>query len=235
MNNLVAAAVLALAVAPTGAYAQNAVKLDGTRLDLSVRGEVTRVPDVAVLSAGVVTQSADARSAMAANAARMTRVLAALKDAGIEARDVSTSSVGLSPQYRYSENQPPVITGYQANNSVTIRFRDISKSGTILDTLVREGANNIDGPSLTIDRPEAALDEARASAIKTARSRAELYARAAGLTVKRIVSVSEADDGPGPRPLAIMTARRDAMAEKTEIAPGEQTVGVTLSVSFELN
>lgn len=236
MNHLVAAAVLAAALVPAAGSAQVPVKLDGTRLDLSVRGEVTRVPDVAIISAGVVTQAADARAAMADNATKMSRVLAALKKAGIDARDVSTSSVGLSPQYRYVENQPPVITSYQANNTVTVRFRDVARSGTILDTLVKEGANTINGPTLTIDKPESAIDEARLAAMKTARARAELYARAAGLTIRRIVSISEAGDGPVPQPYPVMMiARGDTAAAKTEIAPGEQAIGITLSISFELN
>lgn len=235
MNTWMAVAMMAGAALPGVADAQTAMKLDGTRLDLSVRGEVSRVPDLAVISAGVVTQAEDARGALAENAARMSRVLAALRKAGIEPRDVATSNIGLSPQYRYVENLPPVITGYQANNTVTVRFRDISKAGAILDTLVKEGANSINGPTLTIDKPEAALDEARAAAMRMARARADLYARAAGLTVRRIVSISESGDGPGPQPYPVaMMARGDA-APKTEIAAGEQAIGVTLSVSFELN
>ncbi len=235
MKNWAIATMLAGAMIPAMADAQVAAKLDGTRLDLSVRGEVTRVPDIAIISAGVVTQAEDARGALAENAAKMGRVLAALKKAGIEARDVATSNISLSPQYRYVENLPPVITGYQANNNVTVRFLEISKAGAILDTLVKEGANSINGPTLTIDKPEAALDEARAAAMRTARTRADLYARAAGLTVRRIVSISEAGDGPGPQPYPMATMARSDAAPKTEIAAGEQAIGVTLAVSFELN
>jgi uncharacterized protein YggE len=128
---------------------------------------------------------------MRQNSTRMATVLAALKRAGVAERDIQTSSISLSPQYRYAQNEPPVITGYQASNQVTVRFRDIAKSGAILDALVKEGANNISGPNLTIDKPEAALDEARTAAVATARARAELYAKAAGLRVDRILSISE--------------------------------------------
>lgn len=235
MKNWAAAAMMAGAAIPAMAGAQTAPRLDGTRLDLSVRGEVTRVPDIAIITAGVVTQAIDARTALADNAAKMSRVLSALKKAGIEARDVSTSNISLSPQYRYVENVPPVITGYQASNTVTVRFRDIAKAGGILDTLVSEGANSINGPTLTIDKPEVALDEARLAAMKTARARADLFARAAGLSVRRIVSISEAGDGPGPQPYPVATMARGDAAAKTEIAAGEQAIGVTLSVTFELN
>ena len=208
--------------------------ISGTRLDITARGDVRRIPDVAVISAGVTTNAADAASAMQDNANRMSRVLAALKKAGVASRDVSTSSINLSPQYRYVENQAPVIVGYQASNQVTVRFRDIAKSGTILDALVKEGSNQINGPMLTIDKPEAAQDEARMAAIKAARARASLYATALGMKVVRVVSISESEGySGGPVPVMAMRSM-DAAAEKTEIMPGEQSVTVNVSVVFEL-
>jgi uncharacterized protein len=208
--------------------------LAGTRLELVARGEVRRVPDIAVITAGVVTQSRDASSAMRENATRMARVIAALKNAGIAERDIATASVNLSPQYRYVENQAPVITGYQASNQLSIRFRDIARSGTILDTLVTEGANQIAGPNLQIDKPQTAFDEARVSAVRQARSRAELYAGAAGLRIKRIVSITE-QEGYAPPPMPMMQMARGESADaKTEVLAGEQTLSVALNVVFEL-
>ena len=221
---------------PAMADTQNVTQstLNGTRLEISVRGEVKRVPDVAVISTGVITQSADAATVMRDNAARMARVLAALKRAGVADKDVTTSAVNLSPQYRYNNNQPPVITGYQANNQVTVRFRDITRSGAILDALVKEGSNEINGPNLAIDKPEAALDEARIAAITAGRARAEVYASAAGMKIKRIISISE-NDGMSvvPRPMMTMMAK-SAEAADTVIMPGEQAHGMTVTMVFEL-
>jgi uncharacterized protein YggE len=132
----------------------------GTRLDISATGEATRVPDVANISAGVITRAATARAALEQNAARMDRVRASLKRAGIADRDIQTSNISLNPEYRYVQDQPPRLNGYTASNQVNVRFRDIAKSGDILDALVAEGANSINGPSLTIDKPDEALDEA---------------------------------------------------------------------------
>jgi len=208
--------------------------ITGTRPDLNPTGEATRVPDVAVISAGVVTRSPTATGAIQDAADRMQRVLAALKRAGIEGRDIQTSSVSLNPEYRYVENQPPQLTGYTASNQLTIRFRDIRNSGKILDALVKEGANQINGPNLTIDKPEAALDEARAKAVAMGRARAELYARSLGLRVARVVVVSETGGNypvPPPRPM-VMEAR--AMAANTTIEAGEQKLEVTLAMTFEL-
>src|SRR3546814_4927606 len=86
---------------------------------------------------------------------------------------MQTSSVNLQPQYRYQENQPPQLVGYQASNMVQVRFRKIEDSGRIIDALVAQGANQINGPSLSVDQADAALDEARAAALAKARQRAE--------------------------------------------------------------
>jgi uncharacterized protein len=232
-----AAAILAAGVS-TMASAQvqpQGPVITGTRLDVSARGEVTRVPDVALINAGVVTQAADAATAMRENATRMARMVAALRKAGIAERDLSTASISLSPQYRYVENQAPVITGYQASNQLNVRFRDIAKSGSVLDTLVKEGANQINGPSMMLDNPQAAMDEARIAAIKAARARADLYAGATGMKVKRIVSISESEGfSPGPVPVMARGMAMDAAA-KTEMLPGEQSIAVSVSVVFELN
>ncbi len=83
----------------------------------------------------------------------MARVLAAVKRAGVADRDIQTATVQLQPQYRYGDNVPPVITGYQATNTLSVRFRDVAKSGSVLDALVAQGANQIDGPNLSIDKP----------------------------------------------------------------------------------
>lgn len=237
-------AVLAMALlAAVPATAQQAaptveplVPAAGTVLEVSAEGRTTRVPDLATIRAGVVSQAPTAAAALSDNAQRMARVIAALKRAGVAERDVATSTVGLAPQYRYADNQPPTITGYQATNSVAIRFRDVARAGTILDALVAQGANQIDGPNLSIDKPDAALDEARTDAVKRARAKADVYAAAAGLRVVRMVSISEAgQDAGGPEPVRpMMMMRVQAEAAPTQIAPGEKDVTVTLSVRFLL-
>jgi uncharacterized protein YggE len=231
---LLAAAALAV---PTAATAQTAVQVQpitGTRLDISATGEVARVPDIAVISTGVVTRAATATAAIQQNATRMERVRAALRRAGIEDRDIQTSSINLNPEYVYVERQPPRLTGYTASNQVSVRFRDIRKTGEILDALVAEGANQINGPSLTIDKPEQALDEARLKALANGRARAELYARALGMRVTRLLSVSESGGYAAPPP--IMYARAEGMSAdaSTKIDPGEQKVQVSVAMSFEL-
>jgi uncharacterized protein YggE len=230
---------LALSAAAPTAVAAQAVQapmpaIAGTRLEVSATGEATRVPDLAIISAGVVTRQATATAAIQENATRMDRVLAALKRAGIEERDVQTSSINLNPEYRYQENQAPKLVGYSASNQVSIRFRDIRNTGKILDALVAEGANQINGPTLTIDKPEAALDEARLKALAAGRARADVYARALGRRVARIVSISESGgSSPVPPPMPMMMEAR-AQGGDSKILPGEQKLQVTLSIVFDL-
>ena len=234
-----AAAILAALPLPAIAQVatQPAVMIDGTILDVAATGKTSRVPDVATIRAGVVTQAPTAAAALSENANRVDRVLAALKSAGVAPRDIQTATISLQPQYRYAENQPPVITGYQASNTVAVRFRDVARSGTILDTLVKQGANQIEGPNLSIDKPEAAEDEARVDAVAKARARAELYARAAGLSVTRIVSISETGgyqpNPPMPMPMMVKAQRGAEMAD-TAIAAGEQDVTISVTVRFLL-
>ncbi|MCL6729012.1 SIMPL domain-containing protein [Sphingomonas hankyongi] len=235
---LIAALALGAALAPSAAVAQAAPTFSeaiaGTRLDISATGETTRVPDVATVSAGVVTRAATARAALQQNAAQMDRVRDALKKAGIADRDIQTSNISLNPEYRYAENQPPRLTGYTASNQVNVRFRDIAATGDILDALVAVGANQINGPSLTIDKPEEALDEARTKALAAGRARAELYARTLGMRVVRLLAVSESGGNyPVPPPMPVMMEAR-AQSASTKIDPGEQKVQLSLAMTFEL-
>ena len=133
--------------------------------------------------------------------------------------------------------EPPRIIGYEARNNVQVRVRKLGEMGRIIDTLVSAGANQVDGPSFTLDDPKSALDEARVAAVKDARSRAELYARAAGLRISRTISISE---GGGYYPVQpIMVTGRMAGAPPpppppSPVAPGELTLGATVSVQFAL-
>lgn len=238
MKKLLAALLITIAVPAAPAAAQVATTLaqpiTGTRIDVTATGEVTRVPDIAVISAGVVTRSTTAAGAIQENAQRMERVIAALRRAGVADRDIQTTSINLNPEYRYGENQPPQLVGYSASNQVTIRFRDIRASGRILDSLVAQGANQINGPTMTIEHPEAALDEARANAVAIGRQRAELYARALGKRVTRVISLSESGGHYRPPPPMPMAERAMVAQADTEIVPGEQKLEVSLAMVFEL-
>lgn len=212
-----------------------AMPADGTLLSVSASADAKRVPDIATISTGVVTQAADANAAMRANAAQMDKVMAAIRAAGIAERDIQTSGINLNPNYKYVENAPPTIVGYQASNNVNVKVRDLSKLGKVLDTFVEQGANQINGPSFEVDKPDEAYDEARIAAIKKAQARAQTYADALGLKVRRIVSISEGGASfPRPMPMMRAMAADAGFAKETSVAPGESTLSANIEVVFEL-
>lgn len=234
---LLAAACATVSIA-SGAGAQASMPapvLEGTRLDIVATGESRQVPDIAVINAGVVTEASTAAAALSDNNRRMQAVFRALDAAGIEERDIQTASINLNARYDYSDRSEPRLLGYTASNQLTVRFREIARAGVIIDALVAQGVNQINGPSLQIDEPGAAMDEARRDAIAQARQRAELYAAAAGMQVVRIVSISEAG---AERPPVAMVGRAMAMeadqAAPLQIAAGEQWLTANVSVTFEL-
>ncbi len=236
MTILASSLALVFAALPSAASAQTAAKTPAeTLLTISATGQSARAPDIATISAGVLTQASDARTAMQQNANNMTRVIAALKQAGISERDIQTANINLSPQFRYGDNKPPQLTGYQASNTVNVKLRKLDKSGDVLDALVSQGANQINGPQFGLDKPEAAEDEARIAAIKDARARANLYADATGLRVKRIVSISEGGQGyQPPYPMPMMHKSAEAADVSTPVSPGELRTLVSITVTFEL-
>ena len=222
------------ACAQTQPATGHAIAADATLLSVSASADVKHAPDVASVSAGVVTQAADANSAMRANAEQMQKVMAAIRDAGIADKDIQTSGVNLNPNYKYAENQAPAITGYQASNTVNLKVRDLAKLGKVLDALVASGANQVNGPSFEIDQPDAVQDEARRAALAKAQARAGMYAKSLGLQVRRIVSISEGGGFQPPMPMPMVRMQAMAKDAGTEVSPGENTVTASIDVVFEL-
>lgn len=231
-------AVMATFAAPQMAAAQTTDQhamhsVQGTLLSVSAEGSSEARPDMATINLGVTTEGQTAQAALQENARRMNALNQALRRAGIAERDIQTSNVSVHPQQQYRENQAPLITGYQANNTVTARIRNINNVGRVIDAAVAAGGNTIHGVSFSHSDPDAQLDIARRDAIAEARRRAELYASALGMSVHRIVAVQEGGgfSPPMPMPVMRMEAAQDA---STPVAPGEIESRVSVSVTFEL-
>jgi uncharacterized protein YggE len=226
--------VLAVAAAAPGVAA--AADDDAAKrrtIAVSGVGEVQTVPDMAVLSAGVVTDGSTARTALTANSTAMTKVVKSVRDAGVEARDVQTASVNVSPVYsrQTQPGDPPRVSGYRASNMVTVRLRELAKLGAMLDALVAAGANQMHGVRLTVAEPEKPLDEARKKAVADARRKAELFAAASGVRVGAILSVEEAE-GAIPMQRAMAAARMEAASVPVE--PGEIEMRASVRVVFAI-
>lgn len=263
MKSLVAFAILAFAGGSAVAQTSPTVQVsplgpDSALLSLSAEGRSNRVPDLAVFSAGVVTHGVTASEALGNNSRQMDQVVATLKRSGIAERDIQTSSISLSPRWNNPEaeaqriaretrqpyvpaTEPPRIIGYEARNSVQVRVRKLGEMGKIIDMLIEAGANEVNGPSFTLDDQSAALDEARAEAVATGKQRAELYARAAGMRVVRLLSMSEGG-GYYPVQQIFVTASRGGIAgappppppPPAPVSAGELTLGLSLSMQFEI-
>lgn len=212
-----------------------AAPVSAAELVLTATADVARAPDLVTLSGGVTTTAPTAQAAMAENARTMTAVIAAVRKAGVAARDVQTQGLSLQPQYSYTDRKQ-TLTGYQARNTVGLRLRDVENAGALLDTLVKAGANDISGPNFSLDKPEEALDQARRDAIAKARSRAALYADAAGMKVVRIEAITEGGaSAPEPRPmLRSAEMAMDSVSAAPPVEPGEVSMSVSVTVRFVL-
>ncbi|HEY0328121.1 MAG TPA: SIMPL domain-containing protein [Rhodopseudomonas sp.] len=235
MNRVRLSPFAALALAAANLIAAPASADDAPPPMISVTGEgrISVPPDQASVDGGVSTQAKTAREASDANNAAMGKVLLALKAAGIDEKDFQTSRLSLQPQYqqnRPGSSAPNAVTGYLASNSVTVRLRDVTAVASVVDTLVNAGANEIGGIGFSVVAASKLLDEAREQAIADARRKAEIYARAAGVTLGAPISIAEGS-GFEPMPYRKMSAN---LAAAAPVAAGEETLSVTVSVSYAI-
>ncbi len=226
-----AAAVIA---APAPLLAQEA---SAPRIHVTGEGEAAVAPDMAILTLTVMRDAETARAALDAANAAMEEVLAAMREAGIEGRDLQTSGLQISPRYVYPQDGQgqPRITGYEVANTLTVRVRDIAAVGTILDEAVTLGVNQGGNIVFTNDDPKGALEEARRAAVADAMARAGTLADAAGVTLGAVTEISEVSRQPQPIPVAQAAMRMEAAdAGSVPVEAGENVYRVEVSVSFSI-
>ena len=227
--------LLALAVLTATWLAAPALAQTALPPAISVTGEATVSvpPDQAQIDGGVTSEAKTAREASEANNAAMSKVLSALKGAGIDAKDTQTSRLSLQPQfaanYKSSDRTSGIIS-FRASNRVTVKLRDVTKVANVIDVLVGAGANEIGGINFTVTQASKHLDEAREKAIADARRKAEIYAKAAGVTLGEPISIAE----EGAAVPAFRSKMAAPMAAGAQVAPGEETLSVTVSVSWAI-
>lgn len=227
--------LLATPMAVQAGPADDAALLHLTTVNLQAVGEVKADPDQAALTFGVQTQGATAAQALTQTRTRMAASIAALKTAGIEAKDIQTSALTLNPQYAGVANQPPRLTGYQASNQVTVIVHSLPRLGSVIDAVTAAGINAINGVDFGLADPKAAEDEARRRAVKVLAARAALYAEASGLKLGRLITLTEGGGSSPPilRKTFAPAAARFAAAP-TPVEPGQLTVQVEVSATYEL-
>ena len=226
-----AAGLAAAAALQVGAAAPALAKDKPGRITITGEGRADVAPDLASITLGVATQAETAAAALSANAQQLSKVLDRLKAQGIAERDLQTSGLNLGPRQEYAEGQPPKVVGYDASNMLTVRVRDLSKLGGILDAAVGDGANTFNGLAFALADPGPALDEARGKAVADARRKAEQIASAAGVKLGRILEVREGGQAPEPRPVF---ARAMAAMEASPIEGGEVSYSVSVTIAWEI-
>jgi uncharacterized protein YggE len=206
------------------------------RIIVSGEGEATVAPDLALLSLSVMREAKTAREALNANNDAMAAVIAAMKAAGIAERDLQTAGIQISPRYNYTNkpdgNQEAELIAYQVTNTLSVRVRDISKTGEILDKAVSLGVNQGGGISFTNENPAAVVTEARKKAVADAIAKAKTLAEAAGVSVGKVLEITDQSYAPPPMP---MNAKAyDAAGASVPVQAGENAYKVMVNVTFEL-
>ena len=247
------AAVLVIAISAAwyaGAYSRSI--LPQRSFTVSGDGKVVAVPDVAQLSFGVLTEGGkDLADIQSKNTEKINKVIAFIKENGVEDKDIKTEYYNISPRHQYFSCPPTMesfgavsepapcppseIVGYTINQSVSVKVRELNKVGTIVAGVVNAGANSVSGPNFTIDDPDELQNQARAEAIAEARARAKAIARAGKFRLGKLVSIQEGGYYPQPlRAYESFAISADKGAAAPSIEPGSQEVNVTVSLVYEI-
>lgn len=232
------ALLMALLILPAPAALALTVVDEGNsteRIMVSGQGSVDIAPDMAVLSLTVTREAKTARAALDANSSAMADVIKAMRARGIAERDLQTANFSIQPKYSQvprtskGERPAPVIVGYTVRNSLSVRVRDITRLGEVIDESVTLGVNQGGSILFTNDDASQALTAARIAAVKDARQKARTLAEAAGVKAGKVLQISEQSYNPQPMPMMRAAAMADG-ASAVPIATGENTYSVTVQL-----
>jgi len=196
-------------------------------------GTVRVAPDYAHVEGGVTTRAKTVKEATDANSKLMAAITSALLDSGIAQADIQTSRFSIQPVYTPPEPRAePKLTGYRVANQVRVNIRHIGRVGEILDRLVAAGVTNVGSIAFLVSDPSKALDQAREAAIADARRKAEIYARASGLQLGKVIWITE---DSGFLPAAMRAGAPSGMAAAAvPISTGEDTLHARVTVGFDI-
>lgn len=200
---------------------------------ITVTGEasIPATPDMATVSLGVTTEGKTAAEAMSANSEALAGVIARLTAAGIAEQDLQTTSLSLNPNWvGYDAGQTPTISNYIATNMLNVRVRDLAALGGVLDASIADGANTLNGITFELAMPRPVLDEARKAAVADAAAKAALYAAAAGVSLGKVMSISEQQNYGGPMPV-FMDAKA---ASPVPVATGQIALQTSVSITYQI-
>lgn len=201
---------------------------------VSAEGKISAVPDIAQISLGFT--ATDTTVAGAQNQANSTinKITSAVKNLGIESKDIQTSNYTINPNYDY-RSSGQTITGYSVNVSLVVKVRDFAKINQVIDAATANGANQVGGLSFTFDDPEKYQAQARKIAIDNAKKKAQDIASAAGISLGKLINVSEENTSPiRPVPMLANAATGSEKSAPTQVEPGSSEISSTITLSYEI-
>lgn len=225
------AIAIAVALAASPVVAEDTPRL----ISVTGQGEVSAQPDMATVTVGARHEAGTAAEALKRTSMAVENALSVLEGAGVEARDMQTRGVSLSPRWARANNDVETqarIVGYIASNDLVVRVRDLDDLGRILDAVVSEGANTLGGVSFGLQDPDTVQNEARRLAVIDARNTAAILAEAAGVELGAVHAISEGGSAMPQSRMRMEAAMSDA---SVPIAPGELTVSAQVSVLYRLD
>jgi uncharacterized protein len=241
------AATLALltAIQPNAARTQQAASLKDSVPAITTNGEASAevVPDIATISLGVDTERPKAADAARENARAAQEIVNEIKAQGIDPKDIKTVSVTLAPDYDEVRDATGYITkrtlrGYIANNSLTVRIKDIGKAGTLAQQMLDKGANRFDGIAYQYSQKEEKIDSLRGDAVRDAMRKANSYVKAIGIRLGRVLEIASQPHAPVPVGMAPRMRAAAAPAQEAALVipvePGVETLRTEVQVTWEL-
>jgi uncharacterized protein YggE len=243
---LLASAFIAVSMAgalsqPAFAQEKNVSEKQQTFVVVTGEGEVQAAPDMAILDLSVLREAKTAREALTDNNKAMSKVLGAMKEAGIEDRDLQTSGVNIQPTYTYPNDKnglkAPKIIGYNVTNGLTVRVRDLNKVGDLLDKSIDLGVNQSGGLRFVNDDPSKALMDARKKAMENAMEKAKIMTETAGAKVGRVLEITEYVNNGRPMPMArtkMIAMAAEPASDSVPLSAGENSYNVNVTVKFEI-
>lgn len=195
-------------------------------------GKTTLTPDIAYISIGVHTENKDAAEAVAGNNSQSEKVVEALNSFQIDPKDIQTTNFSIYPRQDYDQDGKPTGITFVVDNTVYVTLRDIEKIGDLLDAVVKAGANSISGIQFDVENKSEALSVAREAAVADAQAQAEELAKAAGVELGSVQSISSYSSYPVPIEQPRAGVMMDAAAASVPISPGQMTLTVDVNMVF---
>lgn len=202
-------------------------------ITISGEGKIYAKPDIGLISLSVLSEATTVAAAQKDNTEKMNKILKAMKDLGIEEKDLKTTNYQIYPKYQYISGKS-IIIGYEVSQTLEVKIRNLDKVSVVLSKGTEQGANQIGGLTFTFDDPEGLKAEARSKAIKNAREKAEVLAKDLGVKLIRIINFTESSISPVPPYYAERALGIGGGGETPQIETGQNEITANVTITYEI-